>query len=146
MWCVHICTLYVVSSTLFSCVHALYVSTCKSHLYHSSKVWNMCLQGDGKAQCVSHWTFDSWNQNFILLLIHTLLIQGRSNRYGLYGQSRTGFLPEHKLLIKRLLIDLKNSLWRVVAAGPEILKPSIVGDAPNQPSNSVFPMRQFGQT
>ena len=28
----------------------------------------------------------------------------------------------------------------------EILKPPIVGDAPNQPSNSVFPMRQFGQT
>ena len=30
----------------------------------------------------------------------TMHVQGRSNRYGLYGQSRTGFWPNDKLLIK----------------------------------------------
>ena len=75
---------------------------------------------------------------------NTLLnIQGRSNRYGLYGQSRTGFWPEHKLLI---LINLIVAWYWVVAAGMNYvsdLKPPIVGDAPNHPSNSVFPMRTY---
>ena len=44
-------------------------------------------------------TFGSGYETISLVMFN----QGRSNRYGLYGQSRTGFWPEHKLL---LLINL----------------------------------------
>ena len=50
------------------------------------------------------------------------IYQGRSNHYGLYGQSRTGFWPVHKLLIK--IISQFIVTW--VAAGTsdvETLKP-----------------------
>ena len=49
-----------------------------------------------------------------------LLVQGRSNHYGLYGQSRTGFWPNDKLLTKFINIcDYRFLIFIViiVAAG-----------------------------
>jgi hypothetical protein len=41
--------------------------------------------------------------------------QGCSKHYGLYGQSRTGFWPEHKLLLKKLFETF-------IAAGMNLLQ------------------------
>ena len=49
-----------------------------------------------------------------------VVIQGRSNHYGLYGQSRTGFWPNDKLLTKFINIcDYRFLIFIViiVAAG-----------------------------
>ena len=64
------------------------------------------------------------------------LFQGHSNRYGLYGQSCTGFWLEHKLLVKKLLINLKT--YFIVAGINSVSDLSCMGDVPNQLSNSDF--------
>ena len=49
--------------------------------------------------------------------------------------------------MKKLLINLENSLWHGSGWYEFCFrsKTTNLGDAPNQPSNSAFPMRQFGQ-
>ena len=68
-----------------------------------------------------------------------------------YTAKAVQILPEHKLLIKNInrfetFIVMCGSGWYESCFRSRNLKTTSRGDAPNQPSNSVFPMRQFSQT